>query len=60
MWGLTQSGKKEEVVDNIIAYIIEQRGSAAATIKIEMETETKKAEKAPTTIGPAIPAHYTQ
>ncbi|CAK0811884.1 unnamed protein product [Prorocentrum cordatum] len=60
MWGLTQSGKKEEVVDNIIAYIIEQRGSAAATIKIQMETETKKAEKAPTTIGPAIPAHYTQ
>ncbi|CAK0889332.1 unnamed protein product [Prorocentrum cordatum] len=60
MRGLTQSGKKEEVVDNIIAHIIEQRGSAAATIKIRMETETKKAEKAPTTIGLAIPAHYAQ
>ncbi|CAK0882044.1 unnamed protein product, partial [Prorocentrum cordatum] len=60
MWGLTQSGKKEEVVDKIIAYIIEQRGSAAATIKIKVETETKKTEKAPMTVGPAIPAHYTQ
>eukprot|EP00959_Pyramimonas_sp_CCMP1952_P390615 8185781-Pyramimonas_sp.AAC.1 len=60
MWGLTQSGKKEEVVDKIIAHIIEQLGSAAATIKIKMETETKKTEKAPTTVGLAIPAHYTQ
>ncbi|CAK0825479.1 unnamed protein product, partial [Prorocentrum cordatum] len=60
MWGLTQSGKKEEVVDKIIAYIIEQRGTAAATIKIKVETETKKVETAPTTVGPAIPAHYTQ
>ncbi|CAK0844297.1 unnamed protein product [Prorocentrum cordatum] len=60
MWGLTQSGKKEEVVDKIIAYIIEQRGSSAATIKIKMETETKKTEKAPMTVCPALPAHYTQ
>ncbi|CAK0830159.1 unnamed protein product [Prorocentrum cordatum] len=60
MRGLTQSGKKEEVVDQIIACIIEQRGSAATTIRIKVETETKKTEKGPMTVGPAIPAHYTQ
>ncbi|CAK0901527.1 unnamed protein product [Prorocentrum cordatum] len=60
MWGLTQTGKKEEVIDKIIAYIIEQRGTAAATIKIKKETETKKMETTAMPVGPAISAHYTQ
>ncbi|CAK0848586.1 unnamed protein product, partial [Prorocentrum cordatum] len=60
MWGLTQTGKKEEVIDKIIAYIIEQRGTAAATIQIKKEMETKKMETTAMPVGPAISAHYTQ
>ncbi|CAK0890102.1 unnamed protein product, partial [Prorocentrum cordatum] len=59
-WGLTQSGKKEEVIDRLIAHIIEQRGTAAATIRVKKEPETKKVETGPIVVGPAIPAHYTQ
>ncbi|CAK0865379.1 unnamed protein product, partial [Prorocentrum cordatum] len=60
MWGLTQTGKKEEVIDKLIAYIIEQRGTAAATIQIKKEMETKKMETTAMPVGPAISAHYTQ
>ncbi|CAK0873790.1 unnamed protein product [Prorocentrum cordatum] len=60
MWGLTQTGKKEEVIDKIIAYIIEQRGTAAATIQIKKETEAKKMETTAMPVGPAISAHDTQ
>ncbi|CAK0793306.1 unnamed protein product [Prorocentrum cordatum] len=58
-WGLVQAGKKEEVIDRIIAYIIEQQGTAAPTTKIKKEVEIKKMETAPTIVGPAIAAHYT-
>ncbi|CAK0865999.1 unnamed protein product, partial [Prorocentrum cordatum] len=58
-WGLTQSGKKE-VIDRLIAHIIEQRGTAAATIRVKRGPETKKVETGPIVVGQAIPAHYTQ
>ena len=62
-WGLVQSGKKEEVIDRIIAYIIEQRGTAGPTIKIKKEVKgeaTAKMDIKTTIVGHAIPAHYTQ
>ncbi|CAK0874899.1 unnamed protein product, partial [Prorocentrum cordatum] len=59
-WGLTQSGKKGEVIDRLTAYIVEQRGTAAATIRAKKEPETKKVETGPIAAGPAIPEHYTQ
>ena len=61
-WGLVQCGRKEEVIDRIIAYIIEQRGTASATITIPAKTEvvSKKLEQVPTSAGPPISAHYTQ
>ena len=59
-WGLVQSGKKEEVIDRLIAYIIEQRGTASPTIKIKQEAETTKKEIKPQIVGISIPAQYTQ
>ncbi|CAK0791172.1 unnamed protein product, partial [Prorocentrum cordatum] len=59
-WGLTQSGKKEEVSDRLIACINEQRGTVAATIRVRKEPEIKKVETGPIVVGRAIPARYTQ
>ena len=63
-WGLVHSGKKEEVIDRLIAYIIEQRGTAGPTIKIKKEVETTKKEIKPEIkpqiVGISIPAQYTQ
>ena len=62
-WGLVQSGRMEEVIDRIIAYIIEQSGTAGPTIKIKKgmkEEATAKMEIKTAIAGHAIPAHYTQ
>ena len=59
--GLVQAGKRE-VIDRIIAYIIEQRGTASATIaiKAKAEPDMNNLEPTPTSAGPPISAHYIQ
>ena len=69
MWGLTQYGKKEEVIDKLIAYIIQERD-----VEIKTETGTRrgvpskpevkkseiKTEMNGQIVGVAIKAVYTQ
>ena len=67
-WGLTQSGKKEEVIDKLIAYIIQERDVEVKTETgtrrgLPSKTEAKKHEikmENGQIIGAAIKAVYTQ
>ncbi|CAK0838629.1 unnamed protein product, partial [Prorocentrum cordatum] len=62
LYELTQSGKKEEICDRLVACILQQLGDAkpTANVKQDLETSIKRQETKPYNLGGTVKSHFAQ